>query len=195
METALLLYPIPLWVVLISILVCYWLSNKLLNKDETFQTKTDIASSSTTSSSDRQNVSYKQPADCDVDYDVKNNYTFRDGAAKLVLCVNMSLGMGKGKIGAQCGHATLGAYKIARKRGTSCLSVWETFGQAKIAVKVNDDDEIDEIEKKAKAKGLITYIVHDAGRTQIAAGSRTVLAIGPAPTHMFEGVSDSLKLL
>ncbi len=29
--------------------------------------------------------------------------------------------------------------------------------------------------------GIFTYLVVDAGRTQIAPGSRTVLAIGPAP--------------
>lgn len=33
--------------------------------------------------------------------------------AMQVLCVNASLAMGKGKIAAQCGHATLGAYKRA----------------------------------------------------------------------------------
>eukprot|EP00960_Hanusia_phi_P038174 753312-Hanusia_phi.AAC.1 len=36
------------------------------------------------------------------------------------------------------------------------------------------EDEMWEIAKKAGAKGLITYVVMDAGRTQIAAGSRTV---------------------
>lgn len=30
---------------------------------------------------------------------------------KMVMCVRSDLGMTKGKIGAQCGHATLGAYK------------------------------------------------------------------------------------
>lgn len=35
------------------------------------------------------------------------------GQYKMVLCVNMGLKMGKGKIAAQCSHATLGAYKRA----------------------------------------------------------------------------------
>ena len=43
--------------------------------------------------------------------------------------------------------------------------------------------------------GLVTYIVEDAGRTQIAAGSKTVLAIGPAPVHAFEEITKHLKLL
>jgi PTH2 family peptidyl-tRNA hydrolase len=36
-----------------------------------------------------------------------------------------------------------------------------------------------EIKKKAKEAGLCSYLVMDAGRTQIASGSKTVLAIGP----------------
>ena len=47
----------------------------------------------------------------------------------------------------------------------------------------------------AKARGLITYLVEDEGRTQVAAGSKTVLAIGPAPAKSFVGVTSDLKLL
>jgi hypothetical protein len=44
---------------------------------------------------DNGNHSFKQPVNIDVDYDVKNDYTLLDGTSKLVLCVNMSLNMGK----------------------------------------------------------------------------------------------------
>ena len=37
--------------------------------------------------------------------------------------------------------------------------------------------------------GLVTYIVADAGRTQIAAGSQTVLAIGPATAKLLEYIT------
>lgn len=36
-----------------------------------------------------------------------------------------------------------------------------------------------DIEKQAKEAGLVTYLVLDAGKTQIASGSMTVLGIGP----------------
>lgn len=55
--------------------------------------------------------------------------------------------MGKGKIAAQCGHATLGAYKTASKYCPSALTCWERIGQAKIAVKVDDDDMLSKIER------------------------------------------------
>lgn len=48
---------------------------------------------------------------------------------------------------------------------------------------------------KAASLGMPTYIVHDAGRTQIPAGSQTVLAIGPAPKSVLDKVTGHLKLL
>ena len=124
---------------------------------------------------------------------IKNNYSL--DSYKMVLCVNMELKMDKGKIAAQCGHATLGAYKLATKYSPTAVLWWQRTGQAKIAVKVEKESSIYEIERKAKAAGLVTYLVEDAGRTQIAAGSKTVLAIGPAPTKSFEGLTGNLKLL
>ncbi|KAJ9508908.1 hypothetical protein QJQ45_028225, partial [Haematococcus lacustris] len=53
----------------------------------------------------------------------------------------------------------------------------------------------DELERKASDAGLPTYIVHDAGRTQIPAGSQTVLAIGPAPKSTIDGITGHLRLL
>jgi len=51
------------------------------------------------------------------------------------------------------------------------------------------------IASKAKAAGVVAYTVQDAGHTQVAAGSYTVLAIGPAPDTTFAGLTDHLKLL
>ena len=44
--------------------------------------------------------------------------------------------MGKGKAAAQCCHATLAAYKQARRKCPEVLRVWECTGQPKITVKV-----------------------------------------------------------
>jgi peptidyl-tRNA hydrolase len=81
------------------------------------------------------------------------------GQYKMVLCVNMGLKMGKGKIAAQCSHATLGAYKRALRYCPEALKWWERIGQAKIAVKVDDTEEMLQIEEAARAVGLNTYVV------------------------------------
>ena len=96
---------------------------------------------------------------------------------------------------AQCGHATLGSYKISQLKSPTSLKCWEYMGQAKIAVKVEDDQALEGVKILARAAGLVTYIVEDAGRTQIAAGSKTVLAIGPAPEHILKNITGKLKLL
>lgn len=127
--------------------------------------------------------------------EIPNKFSVFNGPMKMVLCVNMSLNMGKGKIAAQCCHATLGAYKMAVKKNKLAVQYWEFTGAAKVAVKVNSNEQLAEIQKKATAAGLVTYLVQDAGKTQIAFGSRTVVAIGPASVAEFEGITSDLKLL
>eukprot|EP00527_Entomoneis_sp_CCMP2396_P006653 CAMPEP_0198145414 /NCGR_PEP_ID=MMETSP1443-20131203/23313_1 /TAXON_ID=186043 /ORGANISM="Entomoneis sp., Strain CCMP2396" /LENGTH=187 /DNA_ID=CAMNT_0043809057 /DNA_START=36 /DNA_END=599 /DNA_ORIENTATION=+ len=114
---------------------------------------------------------------------------------KMVLCVNTSLSMGKGKIAAQCSHAAVACYKRASKSIPNAVRAWEYTGCAKIAVKCPTEDEMHLIAAKAMSMGIPVYLVEDAGRTQIAAGSQTVLGLGPAPVAVFEGVSNHLKLM
>ncbi|GFR45835.1 hypothetical protein Agub_g7200, partial [Astrephomene gubernaculifera] len=114
---------------------------------------------------------------------------------KMVLCVNTSLRMGTGKVGAQCAHAAVGVLWAHYSSHSVAIRQWEMYGQPKIALKVRDEDEMAELEARAVSLGLPTYIVHDAGRTQIAAGSQTVLAIGPAPKSQLDSVTGHLKLL
>lgn len=42
-------------------------------------------------------------------------WTLDDGPFKMVLVVNMGLKMGRGKVVAQCCHATLGSYKLSQR--------------------------------------------------------------------------------
>jgi PTH2 family peptidyl-tRNA hydrolase len=134
--------------------------------------------------------------------------------------------MGPGKIAAQCGHATLAAYKKAKKLNQKGLKYWAHHGQAKVVVKVTSEAEMygnncgleklllvglkpainlsslefgynttrDAIKAAAEASGVLTSEIRDAGRTQVAAGSRTVLALGPAPIASIDAVAGHLKL-
>ncbi|KAG9051584.1 hypothetical protein FS837_004094 [Tulasnella sp. UAMH 9824] len=51
---------------------------------------------------------------------------------KMVLVVRSDLGMTKGKIAAQCGHATLACYKALQKSNPALLAHWERIGQGLI---------------------------------------------------------------
>jgi len=115
---------------------------------------------------------------------------------KLVLAVRTDLGMGKGKIAVQASHATLACYKYLLNHAPSVplLKRWEYGGQPKIAVQVKNEDELLVLQAQAMSLGLCARIIRDAGRTQIAAGSTTVLGV-LGPKSVVDQVTGLLKLL
>ncbi|KAM9386223.1 peptidyl-tRNA hydrolase 2, mitochondrial [Pholidichthys leucotaenia] len=116
------------------------------------------------------------------------------GDFKMVLVVRNDLKMGKGKVAAQCSHAAVAAYKQVQRRNPKMLKQWEYCGQPKVVVKAPDEDAMIDLLGRAKEAGLPVSLIQDAGRTQIAPGSRTVLGIGPGPTDLIDSVTGDLKL-
>lgn len=127
-----------------------------------------------------------------------NPYTNLSEDCKMVFVVRTDLSMTKGKIAAQCGHATLMCYKSVQKHAPSILDRWERLGQAKIALKcsgggegggegssLDGEEELETLAGVAASLGVVARIVRDAGRTQIKAGSATVLGIGPGEFFFF----------
>ena len=94
-----------------------------------------------------------------------SQYGMCDAPFKMILAVNMSLKMGNGKIAAQCGHATLGCYCKSIKASPTAVGWWERLGQAKIAVKIADENEMFVIRDAADADGG----EHRAGQGQPSA--------------------------
>lgn len=135
--------------------------------------------------------------DIDVDSRALNDIP---GEVRMTLIVRQDLKMGKGKAAAQCSHATLALYrKITNPHSEAynpeMVERWEhENGQAKITLQVPDQDEMDLLFAKAVSLGVNAYVVHDAGRTQIAAGSATVLGLGPAPKPVIDKITQDLKL-
>ena len=118
---------------------------------------------------------------------------------KMVLCVRSDLKMGKGKMCAQCCHAAVCCYnRVAHGKNDqhkTWLSKWDNEAYAKIALKVDSEKELLSIQSEAISNELPTFLIVDAGRTQIEAGSKTVVAIGPAPGSQIDKVTKHLKLL
>lgn len=113
---------------------------------------------------------------------------------KQVIVVRADLGMGKGKIAAQVGHACVLGAENVRKSKPEWFSKWWT-GQAKIVLKVNSESELEKIKRDAIEMGLPWAEVTDAGHTQIAPGTFTCLSIGPAPEEQIDKITSELKLL
>ncbi|KAL9106422.1 MAG: hypothetical protein Q9227_008564 [Pyrenula ochraceoflavens] len=137
--------------------------------------------------------------DSDSDREVLGELKSFEGSreeVKLVMAVRTDLGMGKGKIAAQCSHATLACYKslLNHAPSASLLHRWEQTGQPKIAVQTKSEDELQMLQAQAMSLGLCSRVIHDAGRTQIAAGSATVLGV-LGPKSVVDQVTGGLKLL
>lgn len=82
-----------------------------------------------------------------------------------------------------CGYALQVSPKLEK--------AWKRSGEMKVVLKVQSEEDLYTIytflydtnsvalQEEALKAGLNTYLVADAGRTQIAPGSKTVLGIGP----------------
>lgn len=74
--------------------------------------------------------------------------------------------MGKGKIGAQCAHAAVGAVERVAASQPVLLQQWEECGQAKVCLRAESTAALRRLASEAAQAGLPTFIVQDAGRTQ-----------------------------
>lgn len=113
---------------------------------------------------------------------------------KLVLVIRNDLKMGKGKAAAQCSHASVLAYEQAGKSNPAVLRLWRLTGQRKVVVKAESEEELLNIRSEASKFNLITSLISDAGHTQIAPGTKTVLGVGPGPANLIDQVTGHLKL-
>ena len=96
-----------------------------------------------------------------------------------IFVVRKDLKMRQGKIAAQCGHASLGIFQKVVKHMPFIAEQWLEKKFPKVFYFCQNEDVMNAMEHSGRQKGYLTLIIHDAGRTQIAAGSATVLAIGP----------------
>ncbi|TDL28842.1 PTH2-domain-containing protein [Rickenella mellea] len=114
---------------------------------------------------------------------------------KLALIVRSDLKMSTGKIAAQYVHASLACFKSLQASNPKLLRRWERGGQSKVTLRCDSEDELMMLQTTAQSFNLCARSIQDAGRTQIAAGSRTVLGIGPGPARLINQVTGKLRLL
>lgn len=118
------------------------------------------------------------------------------GEVKLVVVVNCALRMGTGKIAAQVSHGALGAYRdLAASGHERILQAWQREGEKTVVVGAENADEILRLRARAAEAGLPCHVIRDAGRTEVAPNSLTVMAIGPAPRTAIDPLTGALKLL
>lgn len=117
------------------------------------------------------------------------------GEYKMVLVVRGELRLTAGKAAVQAAHAAVLLVERARSRDDRGLGAWLRQGQKKIALVVPTLAELETLERQARARGIPVAWVEDAGFTEVPAGTRTCLGLGPAPASEIDGVTGTLPLL
>ncbi|KAK8853970.1 hypothetical protein M9Y10_016519 [Tritrichomonas musculus] len=106
----------------------------------------------------------------------------------IIYIIRKDLKMRNGKISAQVGHASLGIF----------LELQDNFPEL---TDYNFEKELfycqnEEVQNQkmsfAEQNGLCSFLIYDQGRTQIAAGSATVLAIAPVESDIINIFTEGL---
>lgn len=121
---------------------------------------------------------------------------------KMVIVARRDLNMRKGKLGSQCGHASLAFIQknlLAGRRavvGGSIQEEWLFGGQAKIVVACDDEAHLNELVQRARANAIEVNVITDAGNTEFH-GEPTVTcaAFGPVHSRYIDPITGGLKLL
>ncbi|MCX8158278.1 MAG: peptidyl-tRNA hydrolase Pth2 [Candidatus Diapherotrites archaeon] len=112
---------------------------------------------------------------------------------KQILIVRTDLKMGKGKVAAQCCHASIEAYETTKKKNPEYTELWKEQGMPKVVLKVKDEIELMQIYEKLKKYNPV--LIKDAGKTQVEPNTITCLGVGPAPSKYLDKITKNLKLL
>lgn len=112
---------------------------------------------------------------------------------KLALVVRTDLKMGKGKVAAQCAHAAVSCYEKCLVSGKGEVEQWDRQGQAKVVLATKEEAGLKQLAGEARKAGLVAVVIHDAGHTQVASGTATVVGIGPGPTEIVDEITSQLK--
>jgi peptidyl-tRNA hydrolase, PTH2 family len=123
---------------------------------------------------------------------------------KQTIVLRKDLNMRKGKMVAQGAHASMRAIlQLGHREGSNFviplderLEPWLLGRFKKICVSVNSEAELLQLHREAKAAGLITALIQDAGLTEFGGvPTYTALAVGPDTAERVDLVTGSLPLL
>jgi PTH2 family peptidyl-tRNA hydrolase len=113
---------------------------------------------------------------------------------KQVIIIRKDLKMRRGKEIAQGSHAAM-AFLLNGNFKSDNLTKWLQEGQTKVCLQVHSEEDLLELDRKAKEMGLTSYVITDAGRTEFGGvPTKTCIAIGPNKSKDIDKVTGHLKL-
>ncbi len=111
---------------------------------------------------------------------------------KQVILVREDLKLPKGKLAAQCSHASVDTILKSDKK---IIDLWKKEGGKKIVLKIKDEKELLKYKQIADDFGLKTALIIDAGHTVVEPGTKTCVGIGPDEDEKIDRVSGKLKMV
>ncbi len=120
---------------------------------------------------------------------------------KMVLLIREDLNMSSGKVAAQCSHAAVGLFqRLISEEYRSSPSVqknlksWIDEGQKKVCLSIANTETLEDLRASFSMKRIPYFVVEDAGRTEVAYGTETVMAVGPCENEVLDRVTGKLRL-
>ena len=111
---------------------------------------------------------------------------------KQVIIIRQDLKLPKGKMAAQAAHASVRAVLNSDKK---MVQEWNDGGMAKIVLKTENEKSLLNLLQTAKDWGIKTAMITDAGKTVVAPGTVTCIALGPDEEEKIDEITNSLKLI
>jgi len=111
---------------------------------------------------------------------------------KQVIVVNEELNLPRGKLAAQVAHASVASLVASEAEQQQN---WFNVGMPKIVLAGENLSQLQVLYEKCQELKIPAYLVQDAGKTVVEAGTVTCLGIGPATPEEIDKITGSLKLL
>lgn len=114
---------------------------------------------------------------------------------KLVVAVRTDLKLSPGKMAVQVAHAAVSCTIQSREKNRRVFEAWYGEGQKKVVVKVKSADDLFFLRDVARAKGVTSSLIADAGLTEVPPGTITCLGIGPGKSGDIDPITGQLALM
>lgn len=111
---------------------------------------------------------------------------------KQVILVRQDLKLAKGKLAAQCAHASV---ECVLKTNRKLLESWRKDSGKKVVLRVENEKELLKFKTLADDAQLKNALITDAGRTAVSPGTVTCLGIGPDEEKKIDSLTHKLRMV
>lgn len=112
----------------------------------------------------------------------------------MVVIVRRDLDIGKGKMAAQSAHAAVTAALYSQKHDKKMFRKWLDQGQKKVVVRAENIETLYRFKDTLENAGIKTFLITDAGLTQIPPGTVTCLGTVPVESSSVDPITGDLPL-